>query len=265
MVKEPKKRENIPVPAGKMAGVRKLCGPLLLLLLWQGVCMLKLCDPYLLPSPGKVLRALGQMAVQGQLLPHLLASLGRVAAGFALAVVCGWLLALLGVLFPKAEQWYGGSLRVLRTIPPLSLVPMVILWVGLGEGSKLLLIFLSAFFPVYLNAKAGLEEGSRKLLEVGRTLGLSRRELLLRIRLPGAVPRGITGMKLGLGYGWRALVGAEMLAATKGLGYFILQAQAMARTDRILAGIFLVAAAGVLTDWVFDRVLHVLTRRRWQY
>ncbi|MGM9663021.1 MAG: ABC transporter permease [Oscillospiraceae bacterium] len=240
------------LPGALRSKRRYVYGSLLILTLWQAASSLGWCNPYLLPPPAKVLRALIQMAAQGQLLRHVGSSLARVAAGFSLAFLLACLLALGCVLAPRASQWYDGPLRIIRTIPPLSLVPMVILWVGLGEESKVLLILLSAFFPIYMNAQDGLLRCDEKLLEVGRTFGYSPAEQLWRIRVPAAVPHVVAGMRVGLGYSWRALVGAEMLAATSGLGYYILDAQAMARTDKVLAGIVVIAAVGFLSDVLFD-------------
>lgn len=265
MAKESKQAKYDQIPAGRKGGVRSVCGPLLVLLLWQLVSILGLCNPYLLPAPEKVLRALFRMTVQGDLVVHVCSSLVRVAVGFSLAAVLGCLLALVYIAFPRLAAWYDSPLRIIRTIPPLSLIPMVILWVGLGEESKILLILLSAFFPIYLNTQDALVRCDPKLLEVGRTLGYSQWSQLWKIRLPAAIPGIISGMHLGLGYSWRALVGAEMLAATSGLGYYILDAQSMARTDKILAGIIVIAVVGVLTDKLFHIGADMITRKRWQH
>ncbi len=131
---------------------------------------------------------------------------------------------------------------------------MLILWFGIGEASKTAVIVLATFFPVFLNTVDGVSRCDRKLIEVGRTLGLTERERFLRIILPSSLPSVLTGLRLGLGYSWRALIGAELIAASSGLGYLIHDAQALSRSDVIVVAIIVMGVLGALTDDLFFRL-----------
>jgi sulfonate transport system permease protein len=216
--------------------------------LWQAASSLGWANAYLLPSPSRVARALVRAAASGELLRHSAASLLRVALGFALAVALALPAAVLVSLAPKLGSALEPLLTFLRNIPPLALVPLLILWFGIGEASKLALIVLSAFFPVFMGTLAGLGDVDPRLVEMGRSLGFSRMGVLARIMIPESVPSMANGLRLGLGYSWRALVGAEMVAASSGLGYWILDAEEMARIDVVFAGILTIGALGIAID-----------------
>lgn len=233
----------------------KLLLPALLLILWWAAARSGYWSAYLLPPPEKVLRALGELAGSGMLLKSMQMSILRVAAGFSLAVAAAMLLGI----------WYGlnGTVRAVtrplidfaRNVPPLSLIPLLILWFGIGEPSKVALIFLAAFFPVFLNVEKGFSCCDPQLQEVGTVFGLTKGQIFRRILLPNAVPDILVGMQVGLGYSWRALVGAEMIAAESGLGYLILDAQYMARTDKVIAGILVIGLTGCCCNWLFERLI----------
>lgn len=230
------------------------------LLLWYTAAESGVWSAYLLPGPEQVAHALGDMFRDGELVRHALVSFRRVLTGFSVALVFSLLLAVITELLPALEGFYAGLLRALHHIPPMSLIPLLILWFGIGETSKIIFIVLTSFFPMYLNTLQGLTSCDRKLLEAGQLLGLSKAECFLRIRLPWAIPSILTGMQIGLGYSWRAIVGAEMIAAVSGLGYLILDAQMMARSDKVMAGILVIGLIGYGTDAVFSRLV-----RRFQY
>jgi len=216
--------------------------------LWQAASSLGWTNAYLLPSPLRVARALVRAAASGELLRHSAASLARVVAGFALAVALAFPAAVLASLAPRLGSAVGPLLSFLRSVPPLALVPVLILWFGIGEASKLALIVLAAFFPVFMGTLAGLGNVDPRLIEMGRSLGFSRMRILARIMIPQSVPSVANGLRLGLGYSWRALVGAEMVAAASGLGYWILDSEEMARIDVVFAGILTIGALGIILD-----------------
>jgi sulfonate transport system permease protein len=172
----------------------------------------------------------------------------RVIAGFGLAAAIALPTAALASLAPRLIAALGPLLAFLRSIPPLALVPVLILWLGIGEASKLALIVLASFFPIFMGAVTGLGGVDPRLVEMGRSVGLSRWAVLARIMAPESVPIVANGLRLGLGYGWRALVGAEMVAAASGLGYWILDAEEMARIDVVFAGILTIGVLGILLD-----------------
>ena len=225
-----------------------------LFLLWWTVCKMGIWSSYLLPSPKRVWNALVGMAVSGELAEGMLVSISRVACGFSLAFLAAFILGVLSGAVPRLAAWLHPVIDFLRNIPPLSLVPLLILWFGIGEPSKVALIFLAAFFPMFLNIEKGISGCNRQLLEVGRVFGFSQRQIFLRILLPGAIPDILIGMQIGLGYSWRAIVGAEMIAAASGLGYLILDAQYLARTDKVIAGILVIGATGYLCNLLFLRL-----------
>jgi sulfonate transport system permease protein len=219
-----------------------------LLALWQAATSLGWASAYLLPSPLRVARALLMSAGNGELLRHCAASGMRVALGFFLAVALAFPSAILVSLRPAIGGALDPLLNFLRNIPPLALVPVLILWFGIGEASKLALIVLSAFFPIFMGTVSGLGNVDPRLIEMGKSVGFSRMGILSRIMIPESVPSIANGLRLGLGYSWRALVGAEMVAASSGLGYWILDAEEMARIDVVFAGILTIGFLGMAID-----------------
>jgi sulfonate transport system permease protein len=223
---------------------------LAIIVLWQAASVFGWTSAYLLPSPARVARAAALAAVSGELGRHVLASGLRVALGFGLAVALALPSAVLVSFAPKLSAALDPLLTFLRNIPPLALVPVLILWFGIGEASKLALIVLASFFPIFMGAVTGLENVDPRLIEMGRSVGFSRWLILWRIMIPESVPSVANGLRLGLGYSWRALVGAEMVAASSGLGYWILDAEEMARIDVVFAGILTIGILGILIDRV---------------
>ena len=228
--------------------------------LWSVVCRMGVFSAYVLPSPGKVWMAFLSMLRSGELGKSLLVSFSRVLIGFFLSSALAFLLGVLTSLAPSANPYYHPILEFLRHIPPMSLIPLLILWCGIGEASKIIIIVLTTFFPVFLNTNAGLEQCDPKLLEVGRMLEMSRTQQFFQIRLPSALPNILVGMRIGLGYSWRAIIGAEMIAAASGIGYLILDAQAMSRIDKVIVGILLIGLVGWMTDLLFGLIIRRVTR-----
>lgn len=207
-------------------------------------------NAYLLPAPSAVAGALTDMAASGVLLKHTLISLERVLLGFVLSVALALPLAVLLSASRVARAVLDPLLEFIRQVPPLALIPLLILWLGIGEAQKLGIIVLASFFPVFLGFRGGIAGVDPKLIEVGRVAGLSQREILRRIVLPSALPELVVGLRISLGYSWRALVGAELIASSAGLGYMIIDAENLARTDIVLAGILVIGAIGLLSDFV---------------
>ena len=205
-------------------------------------------NAYLLPAPSAVIAALADLATSGALLKHTLISLQRVLLGFALSAALALPLAVLLSASRLARGVFDPLLEFIRQVPPLALIPLLILWLGIGEAQKLGIIVLASFFPVFLGFRGGIVGVDPKLIEVGHVAGLTRREILMRIILPSALPELVVGLRISLGYSWRALVGAELIASSAGLGYMIIDAENLARTDIVLAGILVIGAIGLLSD-----------------
>lgn len=149
-----------------------------------------------------------------------------------------------------------------RHVPPLALIALLILWFGIGETPKIIVIVLASLFPMMLSVRRGFERVDPALIEVGRSLGLTRARLFWRVALPDALGEVLAGMRIGLGYSYRAIIGAEMIAAASGLGRMIVFAQQMSRSDRVLIGIFLIGAIGCATDFLFGLALRAIAARR---
>lgn len=231
--------------------LRGLLLPCLLLVLWQLVSWQQLFSPYLLPPPVKVARSAVELAGSGLLLRHLLVSLQRVFLGFAIACVLALPLGIVCGQSRRVEGYTWLLLEFLRHVPPLAAVPLIILWAGIGEASKLTIIVLASFFPLFLNTVSGMRSCDRRLLEVGQSLGFTKEQQIRHIRIPAALEAIAVGMQLALGYSWRALIGAELIAASAGIGYLILDAEEMSRPDVVLVGMLAIGLVGTLIDYVF--------------
>lgn len=228
--------------------------PLAALLLWIWAAHFHVANNYLLPAPSRVAATAMALLHSGLLARHILISLWRVAAGFLLACAGAFPLAVLLGLCPRLSPYFDPLLHFLRHIPPIACIPLLILWFGIGETSKLAVIVLAAFFPIFLNALAGITHCDTKLREVGIVFGLTGREIFQHIILPAALPAIILGLRLGLGYSWRALIGAELIAAAAGLGYMIIEAEQLSRPDIILVGILIIGTLGYIIDAIFLRL-----------
>lgn len=225
--------------------------PAAILWLWFLSSYVGWTNPLLLPAPQAVLSAAMEMMASGELLRHITASVSRTISGFGISSVWALFLAWLFSHHVQAERQGHLILEAIRVVPPLSLVPLLILWLGIGESPKIAIVILASFFPVYLSTFSGLQNIDKKWDELACSLDLTKREKLLNISLPAALPAVLTGLRLGFGYSWRALVGAELIAASSGLGYLIQDSAEMSRPDRMLVGIFSIAILGILMDGIF--------------
>lgn len=241
--------------------IKNLIVVAVILSLWTLAARSGIWSAYVLPPPGKVAKALFTMAVSGVLWVHIGVSLQRVAIGFSIAFGLAFFLGALTYRFPRAEEYYGGILEFLRNVPPISMIALLILWFGIGETSKIIIIVLASFFPVYLNICKGFLSSSRELIEVGEVFGFPKWKQFLRIVLPGAAVDILVGMRIGLGYSFRAIIGAEMIAAASGMGYLILDAQRMSRSDKVIAGILVIGLVGIAADKIFGLLSGLAMRR----
>ncbi|MDR2210370.1 MAG: ABC transporter permease [Spirochaetaceae bacterium] len=231
--------------------------PLVLAAAWAALSGFNLVNPYLIPSPGRILAAAGRLLSTGELQRHILISLGRVWAGYCISACLALPLALAFHESTRCRRLFHGLFELIRAVPPLAMIPLLILWFGLGEASKLAVIVLATFFPVFLNAKGGFDSMDSRWLELSQSLELSFPRHLRSVLIPGALPQIVTGLRLGFGYAWRALLGAELFASASGLGYLITDSQAMARVDRVFVGILTIGLLGL----GFDTLLRLAVRR----
>lgn len=218
-------------------------------------------NSFLLPSPGDVADAFILSFESGELKTHVWASLSRIIRGFGLSAFLALATALLCAWFPRLLAQIEPTLEFMRHIPPMSVIPMLILWFGIGEAPKIILIILATFFPVFMNTLQGIKECDPKLLEVAKVFDYTRWQSFKYVTLPSAVPSVLTGLRLGLGYSWRSLVAAELVAASSGLGYMILDAEQLSRSDVVLMGILVIGALGAFLDYGFLLVMRRYLKR----
>ncbi|WP_282349851.1 ABC transporter permease [Pseudomonas sp. PS01301] len=227
--------------------------PCLIVIVLEIVVRVGWIPAYQMPAPSDVALTLVELA-QGALGKHVLASVGRVLAGFVIGASLALVFAAWVGLSREAEAYLEPTFAGLRAIPSLAWVPLLLLWLGIDETSKVVLIAIGAFFPVYVNGVAAIRNIDRKLVEVGQMYGFSARRLTLRILLPAAMPGLFTGLRSGLSMAWMFLVAAELIAATKGLGYLLSDGRETSRPDIVLAAILALAVLGKLSDGVLAAV-----------
>ncbi|HEY3906351.1 MAG TPA: ABC transporter permease, partial [Streptosporangiaceae bacterium] len=239
-------RRRVPVRVPRLA--RRVVGPLAVIGLWQLVCSLGVFSSVEVASPVAVLQAGRQLWDQGVLQSNLVISLERVVEGLALGVAAGVALAVVCGLFWAGEDLLDPVIQAARAVPILGLVPLAIIWFGVGETPKVFLIALGCTFPVYINTYAAIRGVDLKLVEAGQTFGLNRWGLVRRVILPGALPGFLTGLRFALVGSWIIDVVAEEINAQSGLGYLINQAQTTDRTDIMFLCLAIYAVLGVLAD-----------------
>ena len=228
--------------------------PAAILAIWLLGSYIGAWNRFLIPSPHDVISACGQLLGSGELTRHVSVSLGRVVAGFAMAFLLAFPLAALLGMQRQYYNWAWPTLEFVRHIPPLAAIPMLILWFGIGEAPKLIVVLLATFFPIFLNTLHGIMQCDERLIEVGKSFRLSSWIIFRRIILPAALPSILVGMRLGLGYSWRAIIGAELIAASSGIGYMILDAEQLSRPDVVVLGMLIIGIVGSIVDWLFFRL-----------
>lgn len=222
--------------------------PVGLALVWELAVRSGLAQGRLLPPPSRIAETLYALARSGELAPHIAATLQRIAAGFALGVVAGTALGALSGASGLARAIVDPTLQGLRAIPSIAWVPLFILWLGIFEASKVTLIAVGVFFPVYLGTLGAVMAVDRKIIEVGQVFLFSGPTMVRRILLPAILPHYVTALRAGLGLGWMFVVAAEFMGASEGLGYLLLDGQQLGKPDQIVAAILVFAVLGKATD-----------------
>jgi len=249
----PAARSGKPAPRRRNRTWFRVISPLVVLAVWQLVSMSGLISQQKLPPPSSVLHTAITLittsnAAYGTLQGAMLVSLERVAIGFAVGGAAGLVLGVVAGLSRLGENSVDPLMQMLRTLPLFGLIPVFIVWFGIGQLPKILLIALGAAIPLYLNTFSGIRNVDAKLAEAGQSLGLSRSETIRHIILPGALPQILVGLRQSLGIAWLALVVAEQINANAGLGYIINQGQAFLNNSVIFVALLVYCVLGLLTD-----------------
>jgi sulfonate transport system permease protein len=234
--------------------------PLLVLVLWDTAIRLHWVKPVFLPPPTTVLTTFYDLLVNGQFLLDLWVSIFTVVHGFLWGGVLGLLFGTAAGLSRMVERLFGPILNGIRQVPAIAWLPLIIMWVGIGDTGKLVVIAKSVFFPVFLNTLQGIRNVSREYVEVARVYEFTRFQLLRRVVFPAALPTIFVGIRFGAGISWAMIVAAEMLSGRKGLGFLLLQAQDLLMTDQVFVVIVVIGLVGYLIDLLLKRVERRLVR-----
>jgi sulfonate transport system permease protein len=233
---------------GRRLPAARLVGPVLLLALWAAASAAGRLDPAAVPAPWTVVETGARLWTAGTLPTDILTSLQRAASGFAIGLAAGVLLALVAGLSRVGEALVDGTVNLNRAIPTLGLIPLFILWLGIGESFKVAIIAIVVYIPIYLNTHAALAGIDHRFVELGEVQGLSRLAFVRQIVIPGALPGFFVGLRLGVTGSWLGLVVLEQINATSGLGYMMFQAQNYGQSDVILVGLVVYGVFGLVSD-----------------
>ncbi|NTB04180.1 ABC transporter permease [Agrobacterium tumefaciens] len=243
-------RRSVSLVPRKLPSGFRLLGPALVLIVWEAASRLGFLSPSTLAAPSTAIKTGYEMLVDGSLLPHLAASAARAYSGLFLGVVTGVVLALLSGLTRTGEALIDGLVQIKRAVPTLALIPLVIIWLGIGEAMKVFLIFTAVLVPVYINTHAALRGIDIGHVELARTLGLTRGEFIRHVALPGALPGFFVSLRLAVALCWTALVVLELVNTQTGIGYLMNRARDWGQTEIIVVGIIIYAVLGLLSDAV---------------
>jgi sulfonate transport system permease protein len=233
---------------GKRLPATRLVGPAAVLALWSAASAAGLLDPGAIPAPWTVLETGSRLWTAGTLPDDILTSLQRAATGFSIGLVVGILLALAAGLTRTGEALIDGTVNLNRAIPTLGLIPLFILWLGIGETFKIAIIAIVVYIPIYLNTHAALSGIDSRYVELAEVQGLSKLRFIRQVVIPGALPGFFVGLRLGVTGSWLGLVVLEQINATSGLGYMMFQAQNYGQTDVILVGLVVYGIFGLISD-----------------
>lgn len=240
--------------------------PILLVLFWQYAADVGWLSPHILPAPSKIAAAFVEFWTDHTYQEYFLISADRVIKGFLIGVVIGLFLGIVMAIFPAVNRALSVITGVLRPIPMVGWLPIVLIWMGIGEKSKIAVITIGCFWSVFINTMDGIKGVNNQYLEVARVLEKGQITTLVKVILPAALPNILTGIRLGFANAWRGVVSAEMLGAAAGIGYMIAYARNISRMDIMLIGLLTIGIVGCLLDIVViaiqDRILRWYSNKR---
>lgn len=234
--------------------------PLLIAVVWELAVKFGFSNGRLVPPPSMIYQTLVELAASGELTRHVAITLWRVGVGFGLGVLFGTLFGAICGYWPLTRRLLDPTVQALRAIPSIAWVPIFILWLGIFETSKVALIAVGVFFPIYLGVMGAIQSVDRKIVEVGRAFRLSGPAMIRRILLPAVLPAYVVSLRSGLGLGWMFVVAAEFMGASQGLGYLLIDGQQLGKPAQILAAIIVFALLGKITDWLIQAAFAPLLR-----
>jgi sulfonate transport system permease protein len=248
-------KKNNSILDGKTATVLiSLILPIIIILFWYSGSKSASFNQSIIPTPQKVGAAFKKMIDNGSLWQHIAASFGRVLRGFGIGAAAGIILGLFIGLYFRLNQLFAALIGVLRPIPPIAMIPLFIMWLGIGEESKIALVTVGAFWPVLLNTIAGVQSTDPKLIEVAQVFGKNKFVILKDIIIPSTIPSLFTGLRLSISTAWSCVVAAEMIAAEKGVGYLIMYARQMSKPAELFVGIISIGVIGLAIDVLFQLI-----------
>ncbi len=235
---------------------RKVLSPLLILLIWELIARMEWVPRWFLPVPTHVLQTLYEITVSGELFGHTGISLFRALVGYSLGAVVGVSLGLLIAWSRLVEDFLDPLIELIRPLSTFALIPIFFLWFGIGDTSKIMIIFKSCFFPIALNTIAGIKGVDSKLVNAARSLGANGRQLWTRVLIPAAMPMIMTGLRISTAISMMSLVGVEMLSSDSGIGFLVIDAQRTFDTERVFAGILVLSLIGFSLDRIARGIQH---------
>ena len=228
--------------------------PLFVIALWQALFEFGWVRPILLPPPSQVGATLRELAASGELTRHLGISLVRVLEGFGLATLAGVGLGIAIGLSRRVDRLTDLAIQLVKPIPPIAWIPIAILWFGIGEAAKVYIIFLGAFFPILINTIDGIRQTDQRFVELARVLEVPSSRFVRQVVLPGALPAIMTGLRVGLMVAWMCVVASELIAASSGVGYLIMDARQLSQTDVVIVGMLTIGLIGKLLDVALKQI-----------
>ena len=238
----------------------RLAAVAVLLVVWEGVARAGIFPKVFLPAPSSVAAELWRMGLSGDLWRNVQPSLARILGGFAIGAGAGVALGTLAAVSLRADAVIDPLVALAYPIPKIALLPLIVLWLGIGEASKVAVIAVGAFFPVFISTVTGLRGASPSLMRAAKSLGATRWQIIQKVMIPSALPVLFAGLRLAAGMSLLLVVSAEMIAATRGLGYLILYAGDLLQTTRLMAGIAVLSALGLVSTWVLRWVERLVVR-----
>ena len=233
--------------------------PIVILLAWHFATKYKSIPIGILPTITMVVNGFKDMVLSGELWTDLSISFSRVIKGYFLSVAFGVILGSVVGMFPRLRETLVPTVTIIRQIPIIAWVPLIIMWAGIGELSKVIIIVIAAFFPIMVNTQSGIELTPEGLVEVARLYKLSPWETFIKVHLPHALPQMLVGLKLGLGVSWMAVVAAELIASTTGIGYKLNYSRTMMQANKVMVCMIVIGLVGVVMDKLIGVLFGLLT------